>query len=113
MEYKVVQFTPKIAPKVDTYFLYNIDIFWHSPKKSPKYLDYFFKTICCQELVKIAKSGHTGHLLFSEQCDQMARVFSIFGHLQQRKFPKVDQNIAFYDTVKTLPDLFFSQSGEI
>ena len=36
--------------------------FTKKPKKSPMFLGYFCKQICCQQLSKIAQSGHTNFI---------------------------------------------------
>ena len=53
------------CPKVATHFLHNSDIIIKSPKSHQNIWATFCETICCQELVKIAQSGHTsGGFLF-------------------------------------------------
>ena len=34
---------------------------FNTAQEVTKYLEYYWKQICCQELSKIAQSGHTGH----------------------------------------------------
>ena len=50
--------SPKVAHKVDTAVFAFKMVFLNSPKVI-KYSGYFCKKICCQELSKIAQSGHT------------------------------------------------------
>ena len=53
---------PKIAQKVAAHILHNSDIIWNSPKCHQNILATFMETICCQELVKMAQSGHTDYI---------------------------------------------------
>ena len=59
LEQKVAQVFPKVAQKVATPVSLKKQLFSKLPKKSPKHSDY---RICCQEILKIAQSGHTGDI---------------------------------------------------
>ena len=50
---------PKVAQKIAKQFLYKSSVFRKQLKISPNVWTTFVKEICCQELSKIAQSGHT------------------------------------------------------
>ena len=56
---KVAQMFSKVAQIISSAVFTSIDLFQNSPKVN-NLLGYFFERICCQELPKIAQSGHTG-----------------------------------------------------
>ena len=63
LEYLVVKFCPKVAQNCHDKFDLKVS-FSKSPEFS-KYLGYFGRKICCPNISKIAKSGHTGHLNYT------------------------------------------------
>ena len=56
------KFFPKVAQINATAALTWSDTLQKKPKKSPMFLGYFCKQICCQQLSKIAQSGHTNFI---------------------------------------------------
>ena len=63
LEYLVVKFCPKVAQNYHDKFDLKVS-FSKSPEFS-KYSGYFCRKICCPNISKIAKSGHTGHLNYT------------------------------------------------
>ena len=56
---QVAQVFPKVDQKVAPAVFTETLCFQNSPQKITKYFGYFCAKICCQELSKMAHSGHT------------------------------------------------------
>ena len=59
LEYKVAQFLQKLPKNCQSIFYLKV-IFLKIAPNGNKYLGYFCKKTYCQQLSKIAQSGHTG-----------------------------------------------------
>ena len=73
---------PKVAKIISTAVLHLL-IFFKIAQKSPIFMGYFCRQICCTERSKIAQSGHTGYNAVQNKKykDEVTHLFNISGEL--------------------------------